>query len=82
MADLFSSHFLTHAHGEAMQWRRVRLFGEMFYQLGDCGFGDPGHHGTPKQRVVAYGIANSARPKARSCPPCASTPSSRRTTHS
>lgn len=66
-ADTFSSYFLTHARGAAMQWKRVQLFGDMFYQIGDCGFAGDGHHGTPIQRqrsaLWAYGVANSARPQ-------------------
>jgi hypothetical protein len=72
MADSFSSYFLTHAHGETMQWKRVRQFGQMFSQLGDCGFTAAGHHGTPNQRMNsalwAYGIANSARPQGKVLP--------------
>jgi len=67
MADAYSSYFLTHARGASMQWNRVASFGQMFYQLGDCGFTAPGHHGTPNQRMRsalwAYGVANSARPQ-------------------
>jgi hypothetical protein len=72
MADSFSSYYLTHAHGEAIQWKRVRQFGEMFYQTGDCGFTSNVHHGTPNQRLNsalwAYGIANSARPQGKVLP--------------
>ncbi|TDO50736.1 hypothetical protein EV643_104230 [Kribbella sp. VKM Ac-2527] len=67
MADAYSSYFLTHARGAAMQWKRVELFGEMFYQLGDCGFTADGHHGTPNQRMRsalwAYSVADAARPQ-------------------
>jgi hypothetical protein len=66
-ADTFSAYFLTHARGAAMQWKRVQLFSQMFYQIGDCGFAGEGHHGTPNQRMRsalwAYGIADSARPQ-------------------
>ncbi|MEI8408117.1 MULTISPECIES: hypothetical protein [unclassified Kribbella] len=72
MADAYSSYFLTHARGAAMQWKRVALFGEMFYQLGDCGFTGDGHHGTPNQRMRsalwAYGLADSARPQGQILP--------------
>lgn len=65
MADAYSSYFLTHARGAAMQWKRVQLFGEMFYQIGDCGFAANGHHGTPNQRMRsalwAYSVADAAR---------------------
>jgi hypothetical protein len=67
MADAFSAYFLTHARGAAMQWKRVQSFGQMFYQLGDCGFAADGHHGTPNQRMRsalwAYSVADSARPQ-------------------
>jgi hypothetical protein len=67
MADAFSAYFLTHARGEAMNWKRVQAFGQMFYQLGDCGFTSVGHHGTPNQRMRsalwAYGVADAARPQ-------------------
>jgi hypothetical protein len=51
MADSFSAYFLTHARGASMNWKRVNDFGQMFYQLGDCGFSAAGHHGTPNQRT-------------------------------
>jgi len=67
MADAFSAYFLTHARGESMNWKRVQAFGQMFYQLGDCGFTGAGHHGTPNQRMRsalwAYGLADAARPQ-------------------
>ena len=67
MADAFSAYFLTHARGAAMQWKRVQAFGQMFYQLGDCGFAADGHHGTPNQRMGsalwAYSVADSASPQ-------------------
>ncbi|TDC19099.1 hypothetical protein, partial [Kribbella albertanoniae] len=46
MADGFASYFLTHARGSALQWKRVQQFGQVFFQVGDCGFTAPGHHGT------------------------------------
>ncbi|MEV0286310.1 hypothetical protein AB0H36_19550 [Kribbella sp. NPDC050820] len=65
MADAYSAYFLTHARGAALQWKRVELFSQLFYQLGDCGFAEGGHHGTPNQRMRsalwAYGVADSAR---------------------
>ena len=67
MADAFSAYFLTHARGVAMEWKRVQAFGQMFYQLGDCGFAADGHHGTPNQRMRsalwAYSVADSASPQ-------------------
>ncbi|MEV5961875.1 hypothetical protein AB0L70_08945 [Kribbella sp. NPDC051952] len=67
MADSFSAYFLTHARGEGMHWKSVREFGQMFYQLGDCGFDAAGHHGTPNQRMKAalwgYGVAVTIPPR-------------------
>ncbi|NUS00598.1 MAG: hypothetical protein HOV67_35695 [Kribbellaceae bacterium] len=67
MADSFSAYFLTHARGEAMNWQRVQDFGQMFYQLGDCGFTSAGHHGTPNQRMRsaqwASDLAATIRPR-------------------
>jgi hypothetical protein len=66
-ADSFGAYFLTHARGESMNAKRVQDFGEMFYQLGDCGFSGAGHHGTPNQRMHsalwAADLAASLRPR-------------------
>ena len=32
---------------------------EAAYGVGDCGFSNPGHHGTPNQRAKAVQIANA-----------------------
>ncbi len=67
MADGFASYFLTHARGSALQWKRVQQFSQVFFQVGDCGFTAPGHHGTPTQRLRtalwAYSVADAARPQ-------------------
>jgi hypothetical protein len=67
MADSFSAYFLTHVRGERMNWKRVQLFTAMFAQIGDCGFAEPGHHGTPNQRVKAalwgYGVSQAMWPR-------------------
>lgn len=69
-----------------MNWKRVQAFGQMFYQLGDCGFNAAGRHGTPNQRMRsalwAYGLADAARPQASSCQRWVSTASSPRSTRS
>ncbi|MET7282229.1 hypothetical protein ABZS29_28635 [Kribbella sp. NPDC005582] len=65
MADSFSAYFLTHVRGANMHWRRVQHFGEMFYQLGDCGFTGASHHGTPNQRMHAALWANQVALDAR-----------------
>jgi hypothetical protein len=53
MADAMAAYFLTHARGAAMNQKRVEQFLSAFYQLGDCQFTNPGHHGTPNQRLRA-----------------------------
>ncbi|WP_268036505.1 hypothetical protein [Algoriphagus sp. PAP.12] len=65
MADAYSAYYLSHAKGATMQWKRVQQFLEVFFSIGDCGFANPGHHGTPLQRMAAaewgYELANSAK---------------------
>ena len=53
MADAFSAYFLTHVRGEQRELAAVQRFTQMFAQIGDCGFSEPGHHGTRNQRVHA-----------------------------
>lgn len=53
MADAYAAYFLSHARGATMQWKRVQQFLEVFFSIGDCSFEDPGHHGTPLQRMAA-----------------------------
>lgn len=53
MSDAMSAYYLTHKRGGAMNRKRVAQFLEVFYQIGDCGFADAGHHGTPNQRMAA-----------------------------
>jgi hypothetical protein len=53
MADAMSAYFLTHSQGLALNQKRVEQFLEVFFQIGDCAFSDPGHHGTPAQRMAA-----------------------------
>ncbi|GAA1610391.1 hypothetical protein GCM10009789_75920 [Kribbella sancticallisti] len=64
MADAFAAYFLSHSRGASMQWKRVRLFTQVFAGIGDCGFADPGHHGTPNQRLRsaewAYSVVTGA----------------------
>ncbi|AUD01441.1 hypothetical protein [Spirosoma pollinicola] len=65
MADAYSAYYLSHARGASMQWKRVQQFLNVFYNLGDCGFTNYGHHGTPRQRMAAadwgYSLANDAQ---------------------
>jgi hypothetical protein len=53
MADAYAAYFLTHSRGAAMNRKRVEQFLQVFFQIGDCGFDSPGHHGTPNQRMAA-----------------------------
>ena len=53
MADAMAGYYLTHSRGAAMNRKRVEQFLEVFFQVGDCAFVDPGHHGTPNQRMAA-----------------------------
>jgi hypothetical protein len=53
MADAMAGYYLTHARGEALNQKRVEQFLQVFYQIGDCAFTNPGHHGTPNQRMKA-----------------------------
>lgn len=66
-ADFFSSYFLTHKRGGAYNWKRVAGFNELFFNIGDCSFTSPGHHGTPRQRLNAsrlgYSVADQTMPR-------------------
>ena len=62
-ADALSGYYLSHPRGERLRNRRVEAFLYAYFQLGDCAFDDPGHHGTPNQRAEAghwaYDLANA-----------------------
>lgn len=53
MADAWAAYYLTHKRGGTMNQKRVEQFLEVFFQIGDCAFSDPSHHGTPNQRMAA-----------------------------
>lgn len=53
MADAFATYYLVHAQGEALNVKRLLASEQNFYQIGDCAFLSPGHHGTPNQRLAA-----------------------------
>ena len=53
MADAMAAYYLTHKRGAAMNQKRVEQFLQVFFQIGDCAFLDPNHHGTPLQRMAA-----------------------------
>lgn len=65
MADAYSAYYLSHSRGAAMQWKRVKQFLQVFFNIGDCSFDSDGHHGTPTQRMAAaewgYSVANNAQ---------------------
>ena len=52
-ADAMSAFFLTHKRGATLNQKRVEEFLNVFYAIGDCQFANPGHHGTPNQRMAA-----------------------------
>ncbi len=66
-ADFFTGYYLTHKRGATYNWKRAEDFFELFFNIGDCGFTSPGHHGTPLQRMEAarkgYELAQSTFPK-------------------
>ena len=65
MADAFSAYYLTHSRGASMNRKRVAQFLQVFFQIGDCAFDNPGHHGTPIQRMRAaqfgFDVADQAQ---------------------
>jgi hypothetical protein len=67
MADAYSAYYLTHKRGGTMNRKRVEQFLKVFFQIGDCAFDNPGHHGTPNQRMAAarfgFTVADEARKK-------------------
>ncbi|MFJ9448526.1 hypothetical protein ACIRRH_43040 [Kitasatospora sp. NPDC101235] len=64
MADAFGTYFLTHSRGEALNTKRLLGSSKSFYEVGDCGFTNEGHHGTPNQRLASStwgaSVANDA----------------------
>lgn len=53
MADALGTYFSTHSRGLALNAKRVLQAEYSFYVVGDCAFDNPGHHGTPNQRLRA-----------------------------
>jgi hypothetical protein len=72
MADAFATYFGVHARGLALNAKRVLDTQKTFFEVGDCAFDDPGHHGTPNQRMRsatwAADLATAARPQGRILP--------------
>ena len=60
-----ATYFATHSRGLALNAKRVVQAQQAFYDVGDCQFTSPGHHGTPLQRdrAAQWGVdlADSAR---------------------
>jgi hypothetical protein len=65
MADAFSAYYLTHKRGAALNRKRVEEFLQVFFDIGDCAFDNPGHHGTPNLRMKAaqfgFDVADQAQ---------------------
>lgn len=53
MADAFGSYFTVSKHGESLNKADTLKDLQTFYNVGDCAFTNPGHHGTPNQRYRA-----------------------------
>ncbi|HWC21949.1 MAG TPA: hypothetical protein VG502_06580 [Flexivirga sp.] len=53
MADAFGTYFTVSKHGESLNKAQTLQDLQTFYNVGDCGFSNPGHHGTPNQRYRA-----------------------------
>lgn len=66
-ADFFASYYMTHKKGATYNWKRVEEFLNLYFQIGDCGFDNPSHHGTPSQRLNAaylgYQVAQAEQKK-------------------
>jgi len=66
MADAYSGYYLAHQNLGKTTNQQIRDAERAFFNLGDCAFDDPGHHGTPNQREasVDFGIevANQGGP--------------------
>jgi len=64
-ADFMAAYFMTHKRGATYNQKRVEEFYNLFFQIGDCGFTSPGHHGTQLQRmraaILGFDLANSAQ---------------------
>lgn len=53
MADAYAAYFAAHRKGLNLRKDVILQVQESFYNVGDCGFDNPGHHGTPNQRLAA-----------------------------
>ena len=57
-ADFVSSYYMTHKRGATYNMKRIEQYLVNFFQIGDCSFTSPGHHGTPLQRLDASNRGN------------------------
>ncbi|GAA4311224.1 hypothetical protein GCM10023115_33220 [Pontixanthobacter gangjinensis] len=66
-ADFLTGFYLTHKRGGTYNWKRVEEVLTNFYFIGDCGFENKGHHGTPIQRLksakAGYDFAQAIQEK-------------------
>lgn len=62
MADAFGSYFAAHQKGLGLGAAQLLQVEQTFYDVGDCAFTNPGHHGTPNQRRASssWGVAVAA----------------------
>lgn len=64
MADAMGTYSLVHKRGAALNAKRTLAVEKSFYNVGDCSYTSPGHHGTPNQRMRssewAVGVVGSA----------------------
>jgi hypothetical protein len=72
MADGFGTYFVAHKRGLSFKGVRLHKAEQAFFEVGDCAFDNPGHHGTPNQRLRASiwgaGLAAKAKPPFRVIP--------------
>ena len=52
-ADFMAAYFMSHSKGIQYQWSDEVDFFDLFFQIGDCNFTSPLHHGTSQQRMAA-----------------------------
>jgi hypothetical protein len=65
MADSFGTYFVAHKRGLGFKGLRLHKAEQAFFEVGDCAFDNPGHHGTPNQRLRAsiWGADQAAKAK-------------------
>ena len=64
MADAYSAYYVMHQNLGKTDKQQVRDLLRVFFNIGDCAFDNPGHHGTPNQRQAAadFGIDVASTP--------------------